>query len=155
MGAAVHLVFAARGLRRDGPNSVFAPSSPLICPCCPRPPVFPNLYLGHGAAPPGAIRHSAACGGVGALEMAVGTLDGTHGVGFCGWGDPGFHQPSRQRSLLPSLKELLAAPGNGVGVVFCHQVQCCPRLSAHPSPTSLAWPQQSRTGRGTHCLGWP
>lgn len=51
MGAAVHLVFAAKS-------------------------------LGHGAASPGAIKHSAARGGVGALRLAIGALDGTQGVGI-------------------------------------------------------------------------
>lgn len=32
MGTAVHLVFAARSLPREASNSVFAPSSPLLCP---------------------------------------------------------------------------------------------------------------------------
>ena len=62
------------------------------------PPIFPNLYLGHGAASPRAIRHSAACGGVGAFELSVGALDGTQGLGICGWDDPGFHPLSEGHS---------------------------------------------------------
>lgn len=52
MGAAVHLVFAARSLRRDGPNSVFAPSSPLICPCCPSAPRLPKPVPGAWGSTP-------------------------------------------------------------------------------------------------------
>lgn len=110
MRAAVHLIFTARSLRRDGPDSVFAPSSPSLCPCCPPPPlIFPNLYLGHGAASPGAIKHSAARGGVGTLKLAIRALDGTQGAGICGQDDPGFYQTSQGKSLPLSLMELLAS----------------------------------------------
>lgn len=40
MGAAVHLVLAARSLTRDGSDPDFDLSSPLLCPCCfPHPPL--------------------------------------------------------------------------------------------------------------------
>lgn len=41
MGAAVHLVFTARRLTRDASDSVFVPSSPLLCPYCS--PLAPHL----------------------------------------------------------------------------------------------------------------
>lgn len=44
--------------------------------------VFAARSLGYGAAPPGAIKHNAARGGVGALELAAGALDSTQGVGI-------------------------------------------------------------------------
>lgn len=43
-------------------------------------PVFTAGSLGHGTAPPGAINHNAACGGVRAFELAIRALDSTHGV---------------------------------------------------------------------------
>lgn len=56
MGAAVYLVFAARSLTRDAPDLCLCPLPPLALPwLLPRTPSFPNPYLGHGAAPPGAI----------------------------------------------------------------------------------------------------
>lgn len=88
--------------------------------------------------------------------MAIGALDGTHGVGICGWDDPGFHQPSQRRSLLPSLKELRApgpadpAPGDrglAPGSVLSQAL-------LHLSPTSHALPQQYGQGSGIHCPGW-
>lgn len=43
-------------------------------------PVFAAGGLGHGAAPPGAVKHAAACGGVRALELATRALDSTQQV---------------------------------------------------------------------------
>ena len=68
------------------------------------PSIFPKLYLGHGAASPGAIRHGAARGGVGALELFVGALDGIQELGICRRDYPGLrpvsdcHSPHHSRS---------------------------------------------------------
>lgn len=72
--------------------------------------IFTARSLGHGAASPGAIKHSAARGGVGTLKLAIRALDGTQGAGICGQDDPGFYQTSQGKSLPLSLMELLA-PG--------------------------------------------
>jgi hypothetical protein len=91
MGTAVYPVFATGGLKRDGSESIFATCKPLALP--PHPlltPIFPHLYLGHGAAPPGAIKHDAACGRVGAFKLATRALDGTQQVVICGKHDPAF-----------------------------------------------------------------
>lgn len=111
VGAAVHLVSTAGSLRRDGPDSTSAPSSPSSAPAALLPPrIFPNLYLGHGAAAPGAVKHSAARGGVGAMELAVGAQDVIRGLGICRRDDAGF-RPSVQLLLAPGP----AGPATGLG----------------------------------------
>lgn len=47
----------------------------------------PPPYLGHGAAPPGAIRCHAAGGIIGTLGLSVGTRDSTRGCGEWEWGE--------------------------------------------------------------------
>lgn len=57
MGAAVHPIFTAGSLEESQASATWAPVPPhhLALPAQQWP------YLGHGAAPPGAIEHMAAC----------------------------------------------------------------------------------------------
>lgn len=73
MGTTVHLIFTAQSLG-DRLTLTLHPQGPLPTPKPPSP--FPNLYLGHGAAPPRAVWHRAARGRLGTLDLAVRALDG-------------------------------------------------------------------------------
>lgn len=58
-----------------------------VPPKCPRIILPSPPYLGHGAAPPGAIRCHAAGGIIGTLGLSVGTRDSTRGCGEWEWGE--------------------------------------------------------------------